>query len=250
VDDIAAALSAQDAELAGLLSERTDDDWHLPTPCEGWDVADVVLHVAQTNEFAIASASDTLPDAMGTLSRGTGESNVDDAAAGWVERERGAPGHEVFDRWKSAADSFLDADDGAALHRRVTWVTGQLPRRTLITTRLSETWIHSHDVAAAFGVTLEPADRLRHVARLAWRTLPYAFASAGRELHGPVAFDLRGPDGDEWRFVPDDEPRTTVRGPGAELCLVAARRLLPSETSLRADGPDADAVLDLVRTYA
>ncbi len=43
---------------------------------------------------------------------------------------------------------------------------------------------------------------------------------------------------------------TTVRGEGAELCLVAARRLTPAETSLRAEGPDADAVLELVRTYA
>ena len=89
---------------------------------------------------------------------------------------------------------------------------GKLSVHTLTTTRLAETWIHTGDVADALGTTLAPTDRLRHVARLAWRTLPYAFARGGRELHGPVAFDLRGPDGDSWDFVPDTDPVTTIHG--------------------------------------
>jgi hypothetical protein len=99
-------------------------------------------------------------------------------------------------------------------------------------------------------VEQRPAPRLRHVSRLAWRTLPYAFRRAGRTLHGPVAFELRGPDGAPWSFRPDEPPVTVVRGDGVELCLVAARRVAPGATSLEADGPDADAVLELVRTYA
>ncbi|MGH9032122.1 MAG: maleylpyruvate isomerase family mycothiol-dependent enzyme, partial [Acidimicrobiia bacterium] len=91
---------------------------------------------------------------------------------------------------------------------------------------------------------------VRHVARLAWRTLPYAFARAGRELTGPVAFVLRGPSGAKWEFVPEDDPLTFMRGDGTELCLVAARRVDPRETALRGEGPDVEAVLDLVRTYA
>ena len=47
-----------------------------------------------------------------------------------------------------------------------------------------------------------------------------------------------------------DEPATTIEGLGAELCAVAARRVAPSDTSLRGTGPDARAVLELVRTYA
>src|SRR5205823_1880386 len=103
-------------------------------------------------------------------------------------------------------------------HERVTWVAGQLSVRTLATTRLAETWIHSGDVADALGRSLVPSDRLRHIARLAWRTLPYAFERAGRQLHGPVAFELRGPDGRAWEFAPDEEPATTIRGDGHELC--------------------------------
>jgi uncharacterized protein (TIGR03084 family) len=121
---------------------------------------------------------------------------------------------------------------------------------TLVATRLAECWIHTGDVADALGVVQEPTDRLEHIARLAWRTLPYAFARDGRELAGPVAFELRAPSGAPWHFVPDAEPATTIEGEGADLCLVAARRVAPDDTSLRGTGPDARTVLELVRTYA
>lgn len=87
-----------------------------------------------------------------------------------------------------------------------------------------------------------------HIARLAWRTLPYAFERAGWELRGPVALELEG-RGETWQFVPDATPSTTIRGGAFDLCLVAARRLEPEETGLQAEGPDAAAVLELVRTY-
>jgi uncharacterized protein (TIGR03084 family) len=130
------------------------------------------------------------------------------------------------------------------------WVAGELSSRTLATTRLAETWIHTGDVAAGLGVDVPPTDRLWHVTRLAWRTLPYAFAGAGRALAGPVAFELVGPSGAAWDFVPDDEALTVIRGDGTDLCLVAARRADPSEVDLRGEGPDAEAVLQLVRTFA
>jgi uncharacterized protein (TIGR03084 family) len=121
----------------------------------------------------------------------------------------------------------------------------------LATTRLAEYWIHTCDVGDALGVDVKPTDRLWHVARLAWRMLPYAFARAGTELTGPVAVVLDAPGGGRWTFGDsDDRTATTVRGDAVEFCLVAARRLDPAETGLTADGPAAAGVLDLVRTYA
>ena len=69
-------------------------------------------------------------------------------------------------------------------------------------------------------------------------------------LQGPVAFELRGPNGDTWDFIPDTPPVTTIQGDGAALCGVAARRLDPAATDLHGEGPDVGAVLELVRTYA
>ena len=53
---IVTALEEQHAELAALLDGLDDRDWERPTRCEGWAVADVVLHLAQTDELALASA--------------------------------------------------------------------------------------------------------------------------------------------------------------------------------------------------
>ena len=50
--------------------------------------------------------------------------------------------------------------------------------------------------------------------------------------------------------MPDATPLTVIRGDAVELCLVAARRVVPEDTALRGEGPDAQAVLELVRTYA
>src|SRR4051812_49756418 len=118
---------------------------------------------------------------------------------------------EVRARYSSGAADLLARVEGADPHARVQWVVGLLSVRTLTTTRLAETWIHTGDVAEALAVTLPPAPRLEHIARLAWRTLPYAFERDGRALAGPVAFELEGPDGAPWRFTPDDEAVTTIR---------------------------------------
>jgi uncharacterized protein (TIGR03084 family) len=262
LDDPIIALGDQHAELAGILAGLGDADWGRPTRCEGWNVSDVVLHLAQSDELAVSSLEDRFAEGLSAMAARAGggdgagggagglSAGVDEWAAAGVAAQRDLPAAEIHQRWRqSAADLRAAAADGDP-RRRVTWVGGQMTVTTLATTRLSEAWIHSGDVADAVGVPLHPDERLRHVARLAWRTLPYAFGQAGRTLDGPVAFLLVGPDGDAWEFVPDGAPSTVVRGAGLELCEVAARRRDPATTSLEAEGPDAEAVLALVRTYA
>lgn len=251
--EIVAALAEEQAGLSSHLSVLDEQDWQRPSRCEGWTVCDVVLHLAQTNELAAASADGRLAEAMAELAGGAaggapGGGSVDDGADLLVARERGQPASAVRDRWKTGADVLCRRLDDTDPHERLEWVAGRLSARTLATTRLAETWIHAGDVGAAFGWVPATTDRLWHVARLAWRTLPYAFARAGRDAPGAVAFELRGPNGDLWSFTPDSKARTTVRGDAVELCLVAARRARPEETSLRVEGPDP--VLELVRTYA
>lgn len=244
-------LAAQHAELAGLLEDLDGGGWHLPTRCAGWDVADVVLHLAQTDELAVASATGRFDLVLRGLTEGAGGAmSVDDGAAAMVARQRGGDPASLLRRWTSGSSLLVDVLLRTEPSTRVRWVAGELSARTLATTRLAETWIHSGDVADALGVRLGPTDRLRPIARLAWRTLPYAFAAAGRMMSGPVAFRLGAPDGRPWDFLPDAPAVTTIRGPADELCAVAARRLDPAGTGLSGDGPDVGAVLALVRTYA
>jgi uncharacterized protein (TIGR03084 family) len=251
IREVVDLLAEQHAELEGLLAGRDDAEWRRPTPCEGWTVADVVLHLAQTDEFAIASAEHRLPPVEERDEWVIGNGNtVDDAAGDMVAAERDQPTAAIHERWRSGAERLRAALRAVGPHERVNWVVGDFSVRTLTTTRLAETWIHTGDVAHAFGVEPQADDRLWHIARLAWRTLPYAFSRAGRELRGPVAFALDAPGEGRWDLVPSAEPATSVHGPALDLCLVAARRLDPADSTLRAEGTDADAVLELVRTYA
>jgi uncharacterized protein (TIGR03084 family) len=252
VDEILIALGAQHAELAALVDACTNDDWERPTRCDGWDVASVLLHLAQTDEFATASARGDLDRFReGFLADPEGETiSVDAAAAARVDAERAAGGDAIRRRWHDASQAIRAAIAAGDPHRRVPWVRGHLSIHTLAATRLSEAWIHTGDIADALGVELPPTDRLRHITRLAWRTLPYAFQRADTAMHGPVALDLIGPNAEQWRFDPDAPALTTIRGSAVEFCEVAARRVDPDATDLVGDGPDAAAVLHLVRTYA
>ena len=256
MDRVVTALADQHADLAELVGGLDEAGWQTPSRCEGWSVSDVVLHLAQTDRMALDSLGGRLAEGMSAWSdvlAEAGAANVDDGAGLMVERERGAPGAEVFERWRTGADTLVATFEAGDLSRKVTWVVGELSARTLASTRLAECWIHTGDIAGGLGVELEPSDRLWHIARLAWRTLPYAFASAGRSPAGPVTFRLRAPSGDLWTFEDDDAdgaPLTTVEGDAVELCLVAGRRIPGAESDLKAEGPDAEAVLDLVRTFA
>jgi uncharacterized protein (TIGR03084 family) len=210
----------------------------------------VVLHLAQSNEMAIGSTRGELDAVLGRLLDGAPPAaNVDEGAEAMVVNERGRPPAEVHERWQR---SCADLRAGLLAHEpgdRLQWVAGDVAARTLATTRLAETWIHAGDVAAGVEVELEPTDRLWHIARLAWRTIPYAFQRAGADPPGPVAFRLVAPSGDAWDFGEDDAP-TRISGSGHELCQVAAQRRSVSDTALVGEGPDAERVLELVRTFA
>lgn len=247
---IVAALAAQQDELDGILRDATEADWETPTRCPGWTVSDVVLHLAQTDELALASVEDRLAEVASSWTDADEAGTVDDRAGALVAQQRGAPPQEVLERWRVGAAAVRHAFDTVDPSTRLTWVGGQLAARTLATTRLSETWIHTGDVAEALGVARTPGPQLEQIVRLAWRTLPYAFGQVGKELAGPVAVKLTAPDGGTWAFGDPSTATTTVRGPATDFCEVAARRLNPVDSGLTATGPDAPDVLALVRTYA
>lgn len=255
MDAIMLALGEQHDELDGLLSALDAAAWDLPVPaCPGWTVNDVVLHLAQTDELVLTSVEDGFAAAAAPLMGGAPEGaggTVDDAVGLMVAHQRGAAGPEVHARWRAASAAVRGLLAGCDPRRPLPWVVTDLPARTMATTRLSECWIHTRDVAGAVGADLPATGRLWHIARLAWRTIPYAFARAGVDgPTGSVAARLTAPDGTAWEFGAEVPAATTVSGPAIDFCLVAGRRLEPGQSGLVADGPDAGTVLALVRTYA
>jgi uncharacterized protein (TIGR03084 family) len=234
---------AESVRLEGILALLTEAQWLAPSDADGWSVADVVLHLAQSDEAVVASAGGASPrtgaDAVGT---------VDEWAARQVAAEQAAP-VLVFSRWRQARQDAVEALRAADPEAPLQWVSGPVKPATLATTRLAEYWAHGLDITGPFGIDFPDTSRLRHIAWLAHRTLPYAFSLAG-EAPAVVRCSLTAPDGDAtWTFGPDDA-ESEISGPAGAFCRVAAQRLDPARSGLRATGPHAAAALRVVRTYA
>ena len=130
---------------------------------------------------------------------------------------------------------------------------------TLATTRLAEHWAHGLDITGPLGIAFPDTQRLRHIAWLAHRTLPYALSLIGQppvavrcELTAPdsAGAESAGPDGSgTWRFGPADA-ESVITGTAGDFCRVAAQRLDPAQSGLRASGPHGATALRLLRTYA
>jgi uncharacterized protein (TIGR03084 family) len=234
---------AETVRLEGILGLLTEGQWLTDSGAEGWSVADVVLHLAQADEGVVASVAGADPR-EGAARAGT----VDDWAARMVDAERGEPA-QVFIRWRQARDAAVKALRAADPQVPVQWVTGPVKPATLATTRLAEHWAHGLDITEPLGIDFPDTDRLRNIAWLAHRTLPYALSRAG-EPPAAVRCSLTAPDGlATWTFGPD-EAESEISGTAAAFCRVAAQRLDPALSGLRATGPHGATALRVVRTYA
>jgi uncharacterized protein (TIGR03084 family) len=241
-------LAAEQERLEAILASLDEEQWISASGAEGWTVADVVLHLAQAEEAVAASVEGRdLGAVPGAQTGNTVEERV--AAMVRAQRREGGPAAAVFERWQQARRAALAALRGADQDRPVQWVAGPVKPATLATTRLTEHWAHGLDITEPLGIDLPDTGRLRHVAWLAHRTLPYAL-SLGGEPPVAVRFELTAPDGSEvWRLGPDDAG-SAISGPAGELCRVAVRRLDPASSALQADGPDGPTALRWLRTYA
>lgn len=252
MDDVLGALEAETESLSAFLDGLSADQWQHPSACTGWSVSDVVLHLAQSEEGVIGAfdrgnAGILMARYAGEATSGEG-GVVDGIVEAAVRAERPEDPAEVLGRWRRANSEVIKRFRESEPGLRLNWISAPLSARTLATTRLSEHWIHSMDIREPLGDPAPDTDRLWLIARLAWRTIPYAFNQAGGTVPR-VALDLTGPSGEEWCFG-ESACEVTISGLAGEWCRVAARRLSPEQTSLVASGPNSKRVLELVRTYA
>ncbi|SDM17045.1 maleylpyruvate isomerase family mycothiol-dependent enzyme, partial [Allokutzneria albata] len=66
--DVRAAIAAERAELAALLTDLPAHQWDAPTLCEGWRVREVVAHITTAYRYS-------LPRILGNLVRSGGNFN-------------------------------------------------------------------------------------------------------------------------------------------------------------------------------
>src|ERR1700746_1622179 len=91
-------LGAEQDRLEKILNGLDEGQWESASGARGWTIADVVLHLAQSEEAAAAPATHgTVGGARGGVAGDTTDERADAA----VGAERAAPA-EVFARWQRA----------------------------------------------------------------------------------------------------------------------------------------------------
>ena len=98
-------LAAEQDRLDHILSGLDEAQWTSPSGAGGWTIADVVLHLAQSEESVVVTLSGRgLRTSLGAMTGGT----VEERVAEMVRAERAAP-EVVFGRWQRARQSSLSA---------------------------------------------------------------------------------------------------------------------------------------------
>jgi uncharacterized protein (TIGR03084 family) len=241
--EILADLVAEQQTLDQVLQRSPERDWKRKTPAAGWTVQDVISHLAWSEERALRAI-----EGDKTLLRevkaypGIDAYNDTGIILGRTKRPQ-----EVIEWWRHARAAVVDALSHTPSDTRIKWLAGPISARTFATARLMETWAHGLDITSALGREVVDTARLRHIAWLGWKTLPFAFKGAGEAYRAPIRVELAGPGYARWVFGPEGSDQV-VRGNAGDWCRLVVRRL-DGVGSLTATGDTAVAALRIARAY-
>jgi uncharacterized protein (TIGR03084 family) len=242
MDALADDLAAESADLRAMLAPLSEPDWRRATPAVGWSVLDQVSHLAHFDEAALQSATD--PERFSS----TSSAGVDPDAI--AERYRSRSGGAVLAWFDSARAELVAVFRGLDPALRVPWYGPPMSAASALTARIMETWAHGQDVADALGVVRVPTDRLRHVAHIGVRALPFSFALRGRPAPDiPVRVEVTAPSGAGWAWGPA-EAADRVAGPALDFCLLVTQRRHLDDLALEVEGPVAQEWVEIAQAFA
>ena len=239
-------LAQESAWLEATLAELAGDQWQLPTPAEGWTVADQVSHLAYFDETTLLSIRDPerfRREAAALAARG----DFPDQVAAEYRHLRPADLQLWFRAGRRALlAGYADVDPGA----RLPWYGLDMGPASSITARLMETWAHGQDIADTVGIQRPATGRLRHVAHLGIRSLPYSYAVNGLPPpDAPIRVELAAPDGGEWTWGPEGAANR-VSGTALDFCLVVTQRRHRGDTGLVIAGDTAAQWIGIAQAFA
>jgi len=260
VADVLADLVAEQRDLDDIVSPLTPEQWQLPTPSPGWNVADQIGHLTYFDGNAALAIVDPdgFTDRMNVLlGAGTTGESADDITLGPY---RAMAPDELLAAWRTNRESLASAAASLANDSRVAWYGPSMGSKSFLTARLMEAWAHGQDIVDALsmnggsinggGVTREPTDRLRHISQLGFITRGWTYINRGLDIPStPVRVELTSPSGDTWSFGADDADESIV-GPALDFCLVTTQRRHVDDTSLVVTGASARDWMEKAQLFA
>ncbi len=240
VRTILSDLVAEQQSLDQYLQKIPVRDWNTPTAVEGWDIRDMVSHLAHFEELTAQTVAGEIPGFP------TGD-ELNDLYWEGVHHGRGIRPQDVIEWWRKGRAKLIEPLSEMTSSDPITWFTGSVSAQMVATHRLTETWAYGLDIYEAMGEEYEDTTRIRHVCRLAWETLPTRFTERG-ETYPPTRVEVIGPQYYKWVYGDDDLPHL-IKGAASEWARVAVHRLTPSETQLQCSDEVARTALELVSIY-
>ena len=244
-----------------IFKSLSDDEWNLPSGCEGWSTRDVLAHLASTLHGIVDPA--LMPDMSG---------GTEAAMEAPVAERRTLPVEQVLDEYETFSEQ---AGNIFAMAQDPPMADMELAMNDLGTHKMSifastftfDVYTHlRHDVLRPRGSIDRPEpprDDARIGATLEWLLagLPWMCAAQLEFVDRPFVLTLTGPGGGSWTIAPGgDEGRVTVTE-GADAAAVATitsdahdfvawsthRRPWRECVELSGDAEYASQVLDAIR---
>ena len=255
VTDVLADLLAEQQALDDIVAGLAAEQWQLPTPSPGWNVADQIGHLTYFDGTAALAVVDppAFQDAMTSLlsSGGAGAESADDIVLG---RYRAMSPGELMAAWRANRQALAAAGETLENDTRVAWYGPSMGAKSFLTARLMEVWAHGQDIVDTVDADREPTDRLRHIAQLGFITRGWTYFNRGLDVPSvAVRVELTSPSGDTWSFGPDpaDDPATeSILGPAIDFCLVTTQRRHVDDTDLVVMGESARDWMEKAQLFA
>ncbi len=258
--EILSDLVAEEQHLDQFLQGLSTREWKWPTPAPGWTIQDQVSHLAYVENFA----AEVIAEGKSRI-KAEKITDLDEWTARGPAEGLGQRHQEVIEWWRHGRADVVDALSRMLATDRIPWIYGDMSAKSFATMRLMETWAHGLDVKVAVLERIIPipeddleedqedplADtpRLRHIAWLGQKMLPFAFKEAGEKFpKDGIRVELMGPKYAAWRFGPEDTDQV-IRGMAGDWCRLVVQRQDASETGLKAVGDSAEKALDIARAY-
>jgi uncharacterized protein (TIGR03084 family) len=247
LDQVLADLTAEGDALDRAVAPLDEPGWRTPVPSQGWDIATTIVHLAWTDECAIAAGTDKEAwDALVLRAIADPEGFVDAEAFEGAK----APAEEILARWRAGRPALVAMLRDYPQGEKLPWYGPPMSPASMGTARFMETWAHALDVYDALGTSPEPTDRIRHIAHLGVRTRNFAFGVHGLEPPAEeFRVELTAPSGAVWTWGPEDAAQA-VTGSAYDFCLRVTQRRHRDDLDLVATGPDADRWLDIAQAFA
>ena len=233
MDPICDDLEAETVALSNVVGSLDEEQWRAPTVAEGWDSHETILHLGSTDLLCCLAVKDPKTFAVMRESLANGEVSANGLGGSEVQTMTGCQLWEWFLNGRMEMIEGLRTSDPKS---RITWLGPDIGARSMATSRLLETWTHSHDLADTFGCDYPQTDRLRHIAHIGVVTREFSYLNRGLSPPTqPVRVELMSPSGEQWVWGPEDAA-DRVHSTAYEFCKVITRRVPVDESAVKTEG--------------